>query len=202
MELINPISTSLAMNQPPSSAANSAVTGLDSQDFFKLLITQLTNQDPFEPTGNDELLRQISSIREIELSTTLTDSLRSLTGQQRFTSVSTLIGQFVTGIPGPDGVVDSGLVIGIRFRETGQPMLQLANGIEMSLEQVSTIQSPVTAAQALIGRSVVGIDQRDPKDPDIVDGLVTGVAVDEMGETMLELDTGEDLRLRDLVDVS
>ena len=202
MELINPTSTSLTRNQPPLPVGDNAVTGLDSQDFFKLLITQLTNQDPFEPTGNDELLRQISSIRDIELSTTLTDSLQSLTGQQRFTSASMLIGQFVTGVPGQDGVADSGLVIGIRFGDAGQPMLQLANGIEMPLEQVSTIQSPVTAAKTLVGRNVVGIDQRDPKDPDIVDGLVTGVAVDESGETTLELDTGEDVRLRDLVDVS
>lgn len=115
MELINPTSTSFTTNQPPLPVRDNAATAMDSQDFFKLLITQLTNQDPFEPTGNDELLRQISSIRDIELSTTLTDSLRSLTGQQRFTSASTLIGQFVTGVPGPDGVVDSGLVIGIRF---------------------------------------------------------------------------------------
>lgn len=39
---------------------------LTSQDFLKLLVTQLTYQDPLDPMGNEELLRQISSIREIE----------------------------------------------------------------------------------------------------------------------------------------
>ena len=59
-----------------SSSANSALA-LGSQDFYELLITQLTNQDPMEPMGNEELLRQIASIREIELSSSLTESLQS-----------------------------------------------------------------------------------------------------------------------------
>ena len=87
---------------------------LRSEDFFQLLITQLTNQDPFEPTENEDLLRQISSIRDIELSTVLTNSLHLLTGQQRFSSASSLIGRHVTGLPDADGAVMRGMGVGIR----------------------------------------------------------------------------------------
>ncbi len=181
-----------------SSSANSALA-LGSQDFYELLITQLTNQDPMEPMGNEELLRQIASIREIELSSSLTESLQALADQQQFGSASSLIGRYVTGLPGQDGIVDSGLVVGIRFTDGGRPVLQLANGSEMPLEQVSTIESPLAFAQALVGRQVVGVDRRDPSEPELIEGIVTGVTVAGTGEMTLELDTGQDLRLNDLI---
>jgi len=163
---------------------------------------QLRNQDPLEPVDNAELLEQISSVREIELSTTLTESLRLLTGQQRFASASSLIGQYVTGLAGADGMAESGIVVGVRFADAGQPILQLSNGSEIPLEQVSTIESPLRAAEALVGQPIVGLDRRDPADPQVVEGIVTGVRFDTQGEVLLELDTGQDLRFRDFVRVA
>ncbi len=172
---------------------------LGSSDFLKLMLTQLTNQDPLEPTGNEELLRQISSIREIELSTTLTDSLKTLTGQQNTSAASTMIGQFVTGIPDADGVSTRGVVVGVRFGADGKPTLLLSGGAQLGVDQVSTIEPPLRAAESLIGQTVVGVDTRDPKNPQVVEGAVVGARVDEKGEVFLELESGGDLRLRDLV---
>ncbi len=198
-------SVSAASLLAPSTAvptATNSFADLGSGDFLKLLITQLTTQDPMQPMGNEELLRQISSIREIELSTTLTDSLRKLTGQQNVTAASSMVGQYVTGAPGPNGQAGSGLVVGVRFVSGGSPVLLLSNGVEMPIEQVSLIQPPRQAAEALIGKNVVGLDQRDPKKPQVVQGLVTAARVDDKGEAFLELDTGSELRLRDLVSVT
>ena len=72
----------------------------------------------------------------------------------------------------------------------------------MPLEQVGFIQPPLQAAEALIGRQVIGIDQRNPKVPQIAEGVVTSARLDEKGEAFLELDTGGELRLRDLVSVT
>jgi flagellar basal-body rod modification protein FlgD len=197
-------SVSAASLLSPSTAPKAAnsFSDMGSGEFLKLLITQLTSQDPMQPMGNEELLRQISSIREIELSTTLTESLRSLTGQQNVTAASSMIGQYVTGAPGANGQVSSGLVVGVRFADGGRPVLLLSNGVEMPLEKVSLIQPPRQAAEALVGRTVMGIDQRDPKKPQVVEGVVTAARVDDKGEAFLELDTGGELRLRDLVSVT
>ena len=188
----------------PSRAARepNSFADLQGEDFFKLLITQLTNQDPLEPTTNQELFEQISSILDIELSTTLTQSLETLTGQQRFSSAASLIGQYVTAQPGNDGVAESGLVVGVRFTEAGQPILRLSSGVEIPVEQVSTIEPPIRAAEVLVGQAIVGIDQRDPTDPQAVEGVVTAVRTDEQGEVLLELDSGQDLRFRDIVSVT
>ena len=177
------------------------MAALGSEDFFRLLITQLTNQDPLEPTGNEELLRQISSIREIELSTALTRSLEQLSGQQRISSASGLIGQFVTALGNDGASVVQGMVRGVRFDAAGQTLLQLADGTELPLERVQTIAPPLVVAEALRGQTVVGVDGRSGGSGEVVEGVVSGVRIDERGDVVLELDTGEALRLQDVVEV-
>jgi hypothetical protein len=91
--------------------------------------------------------------------------------------------------------------VGVRFTTDGRPILQLSNGNEMPVDQVSTIEPPLRAAEALMGQGVVGLDRRDPSKPEVADGVVTSVRVDAQGEVLLELDTGQDLRFRDVVSV-
>ncbi len=199
---MEPVNTSLLSPAATNAPRPNAFADLKSEDFLKLLITQLTSQDPLEPTGNAELLDQLSSIRNIELSTTLTDSLRLLTGQQRFASASSLIGQYVTGIPDESGAAVSGIVVGIQFEADGQPVLQLSGGGVMSLAQVSMIEPPLRAAERLVGQTVIGVDRRRAGESEVVEGLVTAVLIDDQGEVVLELDTGGDLRFRDVVSLT
>ena len=174
---------------------------LDGADFFKVLIAQLVNQDPLEPTSNQELLQQMSSIREIELNTNLTDSLKSLSEQQQLGSASSLIGRFVTGQPGPDGEVVSGKVLAIRFATDGQILLQLDSGVELEMSRLDTVTSIEQAAAELIGKLVRGVDTRDPDSPTPKEGVVTAVRTDGT-ETLLELDSGEQLRFLDVVEIA
>jgi flagellar basal-body rod modification protein FlgD len=175
---------------------------LGGDDFFKLLIAQLTNQDPLQPTTNQELLQQISSIREIELSTTLTHSLQALGDQQRFGSASTLIGRFVTGTAG-DGSSSavSGTVVGVRFASDGKAVLQLDSGTELPLEQVQNVVSARQAGEALIGRIVNGLDKKDPAHPRPLQGMVVSAQENSSGDVTLELDTGDQLKLKDVLAV-
>ena len=138
----NGVTTTTASAAASSSAAPRGAGALGGDDFFQLLIAQLTNQDPLQPTTNQELLQQISSIREIELSSSLTRSLKSLTDQQRFGSASSLIGQFVTGRTAEGQPPASGTVVGVRFGPDGRAILSLDSGAELPLEQLETVVSP------------------------------------------------------------
>jgi len=177
------------------------MASLGTQDFLKLMLTELTNQDPLEPTDNEALLRQISSIRDIEMSTSLTDSIRQLTGHQQIGSASALIGQFVSGLPGEDGSIAAGLVMGVRFAEGGKPLLQLSSGAEIPLESVASVIPAQQAAEQLVGATVMGVDRRKSGEPEIVEGVVSGVSQTGTGEVLVELDTGANLRLRDVLTV-
>ena len=109
--------TAIPAVQSPSAASTSRTAdALGADDFLKLLITQLSNQNPLEPTSSEELLQQIASIRDIELSTTLTESLKSLTEQQRYGSAAGLIGNYVVGradSTNPTAAVPEGVVVGV-----------------------------------------------------------------------------------------
>ncbi|UCE60333.1 MAG: hypothetical protein JSU63_01020 [Phycisphaerales bacterium] len=200
--MVDAIDTSTLLEPSVDSVGASSFADLGSEDFLRLMISELTQQDPLEPTGNEELLAQISSIREIELSTSLSESLQALTGQQRFASASTMIGHYVTAVPGSDGAAIGGIVVGVRFDADGAAMLQLSNGTEISLDQVSTIEPPLSVGEALVGQTVIGVDRRDPQESEVLEGVVTAARIDDQGEVLLELDGGDELRLRDFVSIA
>ncbi|MFQ5489160.1 MAG: flagellar hook assembly protein FlgD [Phycisphaerae bacterium] len=183
----------------PSALSNNATAqALGGEDFFKLLIAQLSNQDPLDPTSNQELLQQISSIRDIELSTTLVESLQTLTGQQNYGAAASLIGRFVTGRGAGDetgAVASRGVVVGVRFDENGAPMLQLDQGGELSMADLESVVPAAEAAKALIGRMVTGLDTGSGGVPALIQGVVTGVRSEVDGRVLLELDTGQALDL-------
>ncbi len=196
---MDPITVNPSQPTAATTGQPQAFSALGTEDFFNLLISQLTNQDPFKPTGNEELLKQIASIRDIELSSTLTESLQSLLGSERFSSASALIGRHVTALPDADGNVQSGITTGVRLEAGGKPILQLSNGAEVPLDHVDTIESPQQAAESLVGKQVVGLDTRDSENPQMVEGVVASVRTNDANEVVLELDTGQSLRMRDLI---
>jgi flagellar basal-body rod modification protein FlgD len=82
----------------PSVAANASVgtvlgrdpglNELKSEDFLRLLVAQLTQQDPFEPVQNQDLLNQVSAIRNMEMNTTLNTTLQTLAEQGEGTAMA------------------------------------------------------------------------------------------------------------------
>lgn len=202
MTAVEALNNSIAPGGVTSAQASSDLSDLSSSDFFQLLITELTNQDPLEPTDNQDLLKQIASIRDIELSTSLTDALGRLTGDQRFSSASSLIGQHVTSRVDDQGQTTRGIVLGVRFSESGAPVLQLADGSEVPLDRVELVESQLRAAERLIGQMVSGLSREDDEEPELVEGVVSGVATGADGEVIVQLDTGDQLRFRDVLGVA
>lgn len=84
----------------PPAVVDKSQTGfnaLTSETFLKLLITQLQNQDPTAPVGNEELLQQLSSMRSLQSNIELSDTLKDLNTNQQITSGASFLGTIVTG---------------------------------------------------------------------------------------------------------
>ena len=83
---------------------------LDVDQFLKLMITELTNQDPLNPMDNTQLVEQIGQIRQITATTQLSETLAVLQAGQNLTTASSLIGKKVTALTDQNenvsGVVD------------------------------------------------------------------------------------------------
>ena len=83
-----------------SSAAPSGdgFNDLNVNDFLKLMINELQNQDPLDPMSNSEMVQQIGLIREVSATDQLTKTLSNLTNSQELVTASGLIGQTVRGL--------------------------------------------------------------------------------------------------------
>jgi flagellar basal-body rod modification protein FlgD len=129
-------STIAALSTTPQVGTQRDLAGISGDDFMQLLIKQLQNQDPFSPMTNEEMVAQMSTIRELELNTRLSDSLAQITDQQRYGAAAALIGKYAEGIVADaEGNVFAyeGVITGIRFTEKGEVMLELDTGDTMPM---------------------------------------------------------------------
>ncbi len=104
----------------------SALNELDLDSFLNLMIAELQNQDPLNPLENDELLAQISQIREVGATDQLTQTLESVLLGQNIASATNLIGAEVVALT-DEGERVSGNVRRVTI-DGGQPKLDLAVG--------------------------------------------------------------------------
>lgn len=136
---MNDIPTTRHASQP---VAREGLAGVSAHDFMNILIKQLQYQDPFEPMTNQEMLSQMATIRELEMTTRLNDRLEQLTDHQRFGMVTSLIGKHVRGeVSDGEGMSFGveGIVTGVRFTPEGRIMLELDTGDTLPLSALQKV---------------------------------------------------------------
>jgi flagellar basal-body rod modification protein FlgD len=136
-------------NQLPASVQKNSFS-LKAEDFIKMMVTQLQNQDPLEPAKNDQLLAQMSQIGQLQSSTQLQDSLKGLVIQNQIGAAGNLIGKSVQGLDDQNADVH-GMVNSVRVQQDSV-YLELDNGKSLSLSRVTNIAAgpatPVTTPVA------------------------------------------------------
>jgi len=156
-------------------ASTQGFNGLTADDFFKLLIAQLQNQDPSEPVGNDELLQQLATMRNLQSNTELGDTLKRLADSlgtvesQRTEQLSigaSYIGKSVTLDDSSVGVVDRAL-------SEGGEILVGVNGLDVPLSRVVSVNTPVSFLNQLVA---VDTGERTPTGDRLIEyGVVSAV---------------------------
>ncbi|MHB8959131.1 MAG: flagellar hook capping FlgD N-terminal domain-containing protein [Candidatus Limnocylindrales bacterium] len=122
------------------SAGASDVFGLSKDDFFKLFLDQLKNQDPTSPMDDKEFLAQLAQFTMID---TLQQMQKSLGGTQ-LAQASALIGDQVIGTD-TSGLPASGTVDRIVQDPTGL-MLVLEGGALVDPASVTQVIKPASGA--------------------------------------------------------
>lgn len=146
------MSTIQSVNAASSSSGtqvNSSKSQLKTEDFIKMMITQLQNQDPMEPAKNQDLLAQMSQIGQLQTSTALQDSLKSMVLQNQIGSAGNLIGKMVSGADENSNPI-AGIVTSVRVNKDGV-FLQLDSGKELSMSSVNTIAPSQTTTASMPG---------------------------------------------------
>jgi flagellar basal-body rod modification protein FlgD len=127
----------------PSTSSSPSNLSLTSSDFVNLMITQLQNQDPLNPTDPNALMQQVSEIGQLQSTTQLQTTLSGLASQTQIGAASNLIGKQVNGIDSTNSQV-SGQVMSVQVSSSGVN-LQLDSGSMVPLSNVTNI-SPVSGS--------------------------------------------------------
>jgi flagellar basal-body rod modification protein FlgD len=110
---------------------------MTSEDFIRIIFTELSNQDPFQPNDSSALLQQLNSIRSIESDLKLTSQLQSLVSQNQLAAASNMIGRFVGGLS-QENVRVAGLVVSV-IREGDKVNVELDNGWIVPIANVERV---------------------------------------------------------------
>lgn len=126
-----------------SQAFNVQSRGIGQEDFFKILVTQLSYQDPMKPMDNQQFLAQIAQFTGLEQTRQMNERIDTLLSIQSVTQSIGLIGRTVEVFTQSGPVV--GTVTTLNF-EAGQPFLTVrtANGqslVGLTLDQITVVRS-------------------------------------------------------------
>jgi len=117
----------------PAGSAQSAF-GLDFQSLLKIILTQLTYQDPLKPVDNFQFVSQLAQFSQLQQSQSLNDQVTSLLAAQSAAQATSLLGRTVDFDAG--ATVLSGTVKAVSFA-SGRPELTITTPAGQTISAVS-----------------------------------------------------------------
>ncbi|MDR1875132.1 MAG: flagellar hook assembly protein FlgD [Synergistaceae bacterium] len=146
---INSVSATSALSGDQLAAASRTVSNeLGKDAFLRLLIAELSNQDPLNPMDDREFITQMAQFSTLEQMTNMTTALEGLSSMEQYSAAS-YVGRLVafsyTGDDGvPTGVAD--VVAAVWFDPNEGVILETLNYGNIPLSQIEGVGAAATAA--------------------------------------------------------
>ncbi|HLU21900.1 flagellar hook assembly protein FlgD [Lederbergia graminis] len=175
---------------------------LGKDDFLKLLMVQLQNQDPMNPMQDKEFIAQMATFSSLEQMTNMNQAIEKLVQaetQSSLISYSKFVGKEVTwhmvneggNSEQPNILEGKGVIQSVQF--VGDTVKFFTeDGLELSpanISQVhdSTYETPLIRASALIGKNVSWLDGKET-----VNAIIQSVS-QQNGKIMLQTENGDSI---------
>jgi flagellar basal-body rod modification protein FlgD len=111
---------------------------MSREDFLKILVAELSQQDPMSPLENEQFLNQLVSLQTLETSESMSNNFSSLILRSEVASAGQLMGKWVAGVDEAgdlaEGIVSRVLIDGDKVK------LMLENGRSVLMKKVVEIQ--------------------------------------------------------------
>ena len=131
----NPLADLTANSRVPQQA-------LGQDDFLKLLVTQMTSQDPLNPGSDAGFITQMAQFSALGETGAMESDISQLRIQQQLSQASAMLGQTVK-VQATADTTATGVVTAIQL-DSGTPQIVIG-GTAYDLSQVLTIQTTQTA---------------------------------------------------------
>lgn len=119
---------------PSGSQAATNAFGLSFESLLKIILTQLTYQDPLKPMDNFEFVSQLAQFSQIQIGQTTNDKLQQVATAQSNLQAAGLLGRQVD-IPAGAATI-SGKVVSIAF-QNGDPRLTVETADKRTISNIS-----------------------------------------------------------------
>jgi flagellar basal-body rod modification protein FlgD len=110
---------------------------LGQDDFLKLLVAQLTTQDPLNPTKDTDFIAQMAQFSSLEQSKAMQSDMALLRSEQQLLQANGLIGRAVNLQVGTATTPLTGVVSSVQI-EAGTPKL-VVNGTSYDMSQLLSV---------------------------------------------------------------
>ena len=127
---------SILANSRQTSVQSEVLNGTapDYQSFLKLLVEQMKNQDPSNPTSSTEMLSQLASFSSVEQQTETNARLDAISESLSVLQSSNLVGMTATSAD----VSVSGEIRAVSW-QNGQPVATLDDGRSLAIDSNVTL---------------------------------------------------------------
>jgi flagellar basal-body rod modification protein FlgD len=126
---------------PKTTTIPTATTGpsLGKDDFLKLLVGQLKNQDPMNPTSDTDFIGQMAQFSQLEQTSNMASANAELVAQQSGARAVALLGRSVTYPDPSTGVSTTGVVEKVQWAK-GIPSLTVGAVDNIDPQNVTAVQ--------------------------------------------------------------
>jgi flagellar basal-body rod modification protein FlgD len=135
-----PATSNSQSNSASNSSSASAGSTLDYNDFLQLMVAQLQNQDPLNPTDSSQFMAQIAEFSNVEQGINANSKLDQLLVNSNISQASTMIGLQLTSSDGTTGIIQS-----VRIDSSGSTAI-LTNGKQVTIDAGVTIGYPTSSS--------------------------------------------------------
>ena len=127
-----------SFNKALEKDGNKSVSTLGKDDFLKLLIAQLQNQDPTRPLEDKEFIAQMAQFSSLEQMVEMNKTLGNLITDYRANLSTSLLGKQVEVFDDRSGRTAGGVVEEVSF-QSGVPTISF-NGLSYMVDQVVRVR--------------------------------------------------------------
>ena len=203
--MTNTIDSSLLLSNYQESQKRTPSSTLGKDDFLKLLMTQLQNQDPSKPMEDTDFIAQMAQFSSLEQMTNMTSTFEKFIKQQQQSQMiayNQFVGKEITWHKLndlEDGTTEieegTGKVTSIQFKDD-RILFNLEDGNQLEPENISQVnastnESNMLQASMMIGKTVTYINDSNQE----VSTLIKSVSF-KNGLTTFQLDDGANTALK------
>lgn len=143
-------------NRTVNSTTNRAVGGdLGKEAFLQLLVAQMQNQDPLNPTEDKEFIAQLATFSTLE-------QLQNMNSSMQISQASSLVGKQVTWQEMDNGSLKTYYATVESVRVDGSKVylvVDSATGKEIEMSQIKLIEDPNASGSSQYGQAAALIDK-------------------------------------------